>query len=129
MGDDSVVFCRQPIDRLLGQAFHAPNTRRCGQADQVQCGIDAGGGWHVQQALNEVASGQRSGDRLQAADIIDATVEPPCRSTDRDIRRTPQIEATDIAEMLRDELVLIEGRDAIGAGRASVTQSAPVDQT
>jgi hypothetical protein len=41
-GDNNVVFCRQPIDRLLGQAFHAPNTRRCGQAGQVRCGIDAG---------------------------------------------------------------------------------------
>lgn len=95
MGDDKVVFCRQPIDRLLGQAFHAPNTRRCGQAYQVQCGIDAGGGWHVQQALDEATCGRRSGDRFQAADIIDAAVEPPCRSTDSefDARRKskPQI--------------------------------------
>ena len=45
MGDDNVAVGRQPIDRLLGQAFHAPNTRRRGQADQVRCGIDAGGGW------------------------------------------------------------------------------------
>ncbi len=28
MGDDNVVISRQPIDRLLGQALHAPNTRR-----------------------------------------------------------------------------------------------------
>lgn len=75
MGDDNVAIGRQPIDRLLGQAFHAPNTRGRGQADQVRCGIDAGGGWHLQQTLNEVASGQRSSDPSQCR-VVDAAQRP-----------------------------------------------------
>ena len=56
-------------------------------------------------------------------------LQAPGRRFDRHLRSTAQVEAASRAEMLRDKLDLVEGRDSAAAGRASIPKTTTMLET
>jgi hypothetical protein len=82
------------------------------------CGRD--GVRQIDQPLRQRTSGGKPSCCLEATEIVDQPRLAPRRSEKSDARGDPQIMTAPAAKVLRDQITLGEGRDAVAAARAPI---------
>ena len=113
----------EPFGRFGCERLEAANARGGRQIRERPARADIGDDRRAQHAGNRVTGFRRTLGRLHSAYIRDRALQPPHGRLDRGLRRSTQVEPASCAKMLRDQLALVEGRNAGVAGWASIAKA------